>query len=76
MKIFTVNVGPSGEKLVTGSTADALPTKIPGKILQGEHLYASGIAISVLPSKYQKVLRECGRLSSEDFSSFDLNVVR
>jgi len=79
MKVFSVKVGPGGERLVTGSTAPTSPTQgkcVPATPDKEMSPYSSGLAVSVLPLEYQRRLMQGGRISLEEFSSFDLNVVR
>jgi len=80
MKVFSVKVGPAGERLVTGSTAPTSPTKgnvcVPATSVEETSPYSSGVAVSVLPLAYQKRLMQGGQISLEEFRSFDLNVVR
>jgi len=80
MKVFSVKVGPAGERLVTGSTAPTSPTQgnvcVPATPDEATSPYSSGLAVSVLPLAYQKRLMQGGQISLEEFRSFDLNVVR
>jgi len=75
MKIFSVKVGPLGERLVTGSTApiSRIDTNAP---LGAVNPFSSGLAVSVLPMEYQRRVMKGGQISVEEFSTLDLSVVK
>jgi len=69
MKIFSVKVGPSGPTVLTGST---LPN-IEG--LAGKPHFASGVAVSVLPSDYQRRLQNGEQISAQEFNALNVSIV-
>lgn len=81
MKVFSLQIGPSGERLVTGSTAAASSSFNTGSAFEQEQAvgagaFSSGIAVSVLPNEYQKRLMEGDSIKSEELDAFFLDVVK
>ena len=90
MKIFSVQSGPLGQRLVTGSTAASSPIAAGSPVGTGSLLganaplstpggggtaFSSGLAVSVLPMEYQKRLLGGGRISVEELSSGSFGIV-
>lgn len=78
MKIFSLQVDPHGERLVTGSTSIAAPPRGADAAISAAAagVLSSGAAVSVLPQEYQQRLLDGGTISIEEMGAIDIDVVK